>query len=387
MLRIDVNTMPAALQEIYNPVSRNWWLSTTLDELRPTWGAHVAQARTIPGVHIEDDGATLYLRALSPGCQACKAGTWDCIFVTMQCNLNCDFCYSSHAIPKNYTGSAFGTVLEQIAENYARTHISGISFSGGEPFLESQKLLDWVAWFKSRFPQYYYWVYTNGLLASEHLLRQLGDLGLDEIRFDMAATGYTHPTVMQNLRASARYIPCVTVEIPAIPRDTARLLGALVPWVEAGVRFLNLHELMYEPGTNAALMPGRRVSVMTEDGHVTAIAPDSRRLTLRVIRQVQELALPLAVNDCSLQSKLLQLRGRRRCIAPLLLAPYEKLIAGYLYESGCAYKEGGEMQFFHPDALTEAKQAYPGYHFIRLARLAPLSLDDFGQWVVFEEFR
>ena len=64
-----------------------------------------------------------------------------------------------------------------------------------------------------------------------------------------------------------------------------------------------------------------------------------------------------------------------------------KLIAEYLYESGCAYAEGEEMFYFHPDAFDQTKQTHPGYHFVRLARIAPLSLNGHNQWVVFEEFQ
>jgi pyruvate formate-lyase activating enzyme-like uncharacterized protein len=117
-----------------------------------------------------------------------------------------------------FTCSAFGPTPQEISQNHARTHITGVSFSGGEPFLEPHKLMEWVDWFKKHRPDQYTWVYTNGLLAETSLLKELGRLGLDEIRFDTAATGYTHPTVLRNMAAAAESIPNVTVEIPAIYR-------------------------------------------------------------------------------------------------------------------------------------------------------------------------
>ncbi len=383
--RIERVNMPEALRAIYDEVRKTQLPASNVDGLQQRWETHIANVQAkIPDVHIEGHGETLYLGDLSPGCQACKAGTWDCIFVTMQCNLDCDFCYSPHAIPKAYKGSAFGSTLEQIAQNYAKTPITGISFSGGEPFLYPQRLLEWVTWFKARFPTCYYWAYTNGLLADETIVGALGDIGLDEIRFDMAATGYNNPVVMQHVQVATRHIPQVTVEIPAIPRDAPTLLASLAPWAKAGVRFINLHELMYEPGTNAASLAGERLAVVTRDGHRTAINPYSRALTLAVMEEVQHQDLPLSVNDCSLQSKLLQLRGRRRCFMPLVKAPHEKLTKGWLYESYCAYREGGQIiDYVHPDAIAEIQRRYPDAQWVKLARIAPMAINSPSQWVGF----
>jgi pyruvate formate-lyase activating enzyme-like uncharacterized protein len=386
MSATSTERMPARLRAIYEEVNQLKQEPSNLEMLQQTWREHLSRARQqVHDIHIEADGEIVYLGKLSPGCQACKEGAWDCIFTTMRCNLDCEFCYSPHAIPRDYAGSVFGTTPEQIAQNHARTHITGISFSGGEPFVEVQKLFDWAAWFASRRPDKYYWVYTNGLLADEENLWRLGELGVDEIRFNTAATGYDHPTVIGNLATAARFIPNVTVEIPAIPEHASKLLSCLADWCALGVRFLNLHELIYEPGTNSASMPGARQAIITADGHRTEINPESRALTLAVMKRVQDEGLPLSVNDCSMQSKIRQLRGRRRSLAPLVKAPHERLVDDQVYESYCAYRDGGEFHFLHPDSLTEMRQRYPDYQFVRLARTAPLSLNDRGRWIAFEE--
>lgn len=377
--------IPACLRAIYEEANRPEQEPSNLTALEPIWREHVSRARrAIRTVHVEADGEVLYLGELSPGCRACKEGVWDCVFTTMRCNLDCAFCYSPHAIPRDYTGSVFGATPEQIASNYARTHIAGVSFSGGEPFVDAPGLFDWIGWFKERWSDKYYWVYTNGLLADEVHLRRLGELGIDEVRFNMAATGYDHPTVMRNLAAAARFIPNVTVEIPAIPDHASKLLASLAEWSALGVRFLNLHELIYEPGSNSASMPGARQAIVTADGHRAEFNPRSRALTLAVMARVQDEGLALSVNDCSMQSKIRQLRGRRRSLAPLVRAPHERLVDDRMYESCCAYRDD-EVHFFHPDALDEMRQRYPDYRFVRLARTAPLSIDDGGRWLAFEE--
>ncbi|MGD1992485.1 MAG: radical SAM protein [Anaerolineae bacterium] len=382
---IPRHSLPAPLKEIYETVRRSEQPPSNLDTLQETWAEHIARLREeVPDAHVEDGGEVLFLGELSAGCQACKDGTWDCIFTTMACNLNCRFCYSPHAIPRDYAGSVLGRSPEEIASRHAQTDITGVSFSGGEPFTDVEGLFTWVEWFTAHRPETYYWLYTNGLLATEAHLRRLGEMGIDEIRFNAAATGYDHPTVMANLAAAARYIPSVTVEIPAIPEDTEKLLSCLAAWSARGVRFLNLHELMYEPGTNSAEMPGARCAVVTEDGHATEINPISRSLTLSVMCTVREKELPLSVNDCSLQSKLRQIRGRRQNLAPLVKKPYEQLVAGRLYESCAAYDQN-DVTLFSSEELTAMRQRYPNRRFARLARTAPLSLDDPGRWVLFEE--
>jgi len=341
----------------------------------------VAKARKkVPGVHVGQGGEILYLGKLSTGCRACKAGEWDCVFVTMACNLDCRFCWRPNLAGPQHLGSALSPTREGIAASYRKSRISGISFSGGEPFAKAAGLFDWLSWFKARYPGRYYWVYTNGLLVTKKHLVRLAKLGLDEIRFNMAASGYTHPVAMRNLREAARRIPHVTVEIPAIPEDIDELLPAINLWSDAGVSYLNLHELVYEPGTNSAHMRGDRKSGSLDDGHRFDYNPRSRAVTLAVMEKVARERLPIGVNDCSLQSKAHQLRGRRRMLAPLVKESYEKFSGNDLLES-CCIRTGREVLFFHPDRLDKMRRRYPAGQFMRLTRKVPLGFNAGGQWV------
>jgi pyruvate formate-lyase activating enzyme-like uncharacterized protein len=379
--------LPPALRAIYEAVQAQPPVASNLAELRPRWETHVAAARQLPGVHVEAGGEGIWLGELSPGCRACQAGAWDCLFVTARCNLNCPFCYSPHGLSPDHSGSAFGAQPAEMAMNYGQASLAGLAFSGGEPFLEPDRLLRWVAAIKAQVPDAYTWVYTNGLLALPNVVQPLGQLGIDELRFNVAATGYLHPTVMRHMAAAVRALPRVTVEIPAIPAEAATLAAALPVWARLGVRHVNLHELLYEPDTNAAALPGPRLRVVLPDGHVTAVHPDSRALTLAVMQNVIADRLPLSVNDCSLQSKLRQVRGRRRSLAPLLLAPYEQLAGDEHYESCCAYQGETECVFFHPTELPAMQQRYPTHTFARLSRLAPLAIDEPPRWTAFTELR
>jgi pyruvate formate-lyase activating enzyme-like uncharacterized protein len=377
-------TLPTQLRQIYAAVQHNRQTQPNLEALEPMWQAYLARLPHIPTLQVEYGGETVRLGELSPGCQACKDGTWDCVFLSHECNLNCAFCYSPQAIPREAAGSVFGSTPDVIIENYKRTRISGVGFTGGEPFLQPEKLFEWLGTFKTALPQLYTWVYTNGLLVQEEHLQRVAELGLDELRFNAAASGYDHPALLRSLQLASQSIPHVTIEIPAIPEQAEKLLGCLETWSGLGVRYLNLHELIYEPGTNAAGMPGARQVLVTEDGHRTQYNPDSRRLTLRVIEKVWSLKLPLYVNDCSMQCKLRQVRGRRKSLAPLTRQPYERLVNEEFFESYCAYN-GEECVFFHTDALDGMHKRVPDWYFVRLMRRAPLTLEGSDEWLVFEK--
>ena len=379
--------IPAPLRAIRQELERSRQEPSNLETLKDAWHAALVEAKThIPGICIESGGEIVHLGGISPGCAACKTGTWDCIFITPQCNLKCEFCYSPQALPGDYIGSVFGSTPEQIAANHACTRITGVSFSGGEPFLEPRKLLAWVAWFREHKPGQYTWVYTNGLLVDEGILQELGELGLDEIRFNTAATNYDHPVVMNNLALAARFIPNITVEIPAIPEHAGKLLSCLQDWSARGVKYLNLHELMYEPGTLSSSMDGKRQMVILADGHRTEINPESRLLTWEVMKKVVSASLALAVNDCSLQSKLLQIRGRRRSLSFLTGEPHEKLAGDETLESFCVYRDENDYHFIHPDTWLDVRSRFPGYKVVRIVREAPLTLNGRRRWIACEEY-
>lgn len=359
------------------------------DALRASWEAYLARVRAeAPQAVIEDGGETVYTSALSPGCQACKAGSWDCLFLTMDCNLACPFCCSPGKTGSRVALSALGGELEILLDNLRIAQPDGISFSGGEAFLEFDRLRHLVTVIRREFPTAYLWVYTNGLLASAGMLAELGQLGLDEIRFNLAASGYTHPQALAHLSQAGRYIETVTVEIPAIPDQAGQLLAALPEWSRAGVQYLNLHELMYEPGSPSAAYPGPRATLTTPDGHVTEYNPASRLLVLQVMRQVAAQHLPLSVNDCSMQNKLRQVRGRKALLGRLAEGrpgSKETLEPNGLLSTLCAFDEQGQHVFLHPAQFAAARRQYPGWHFARLWREPPMSIFTQTGWLWFEE--
>ena len=359
------------------------------------WAVRVAAVeQAAPSAVVADEGDTVRLGELSPGCVACKAGQWDCIFVTMRCNLSCAFCLGPHFAADAPPHSALGDEPAVLAERYPRAGVTGASFSGGEPFLEPEMVVAWTRELRTAVPGLYLWAYTNGALVTTALLERLADAGLDELRFNVAATGYADEHVELMLAEAAERLSAVTVEVPAIPADRESILGSLGRWAERGVRYLNLHELVYEDGTNSGTLPGERAPVVMPDGHRCETDPRSEAVALEVIERVAAEGLPLGVNDCSLRNKARQLRGRRRMLAPFTLERHEQLRDDGCAECAVLYPESGGPAAIAPDtpaefaSLSEWERRLavkpPGWRAARAVRLLPLDLDGTGEWVAFE---
>jgi pyruvate formate-lyase activating enzyme-like uncharacterized protein len=376
--------LPPSLAEIEAATKRRGGFPPRLQTQQAVWTAHVNQVGArVPGVQIAGGGEALHLGELSPGCQACKAGQWDCIFTHTACNLNCRFCLQPQIATRRRFGSVFGSSPAAVAVTHARVHITGVSFSGGEPLLDRAGLLDWIRSLNAHDPSKYYWAYTNGLLLQDGDLEQLAQAGLKELRFNLAASGYDNPGVLKRLAEAARILTAVTVEIPAIPEDGPKVLRQLEVWSAAGVRYLNLHELMHEAGTNSAELPGLRIAQLMDDGHTNSVHPFSRALTLAVMEKVAREGLPLHVNDCSMQSKALQVRQRRRALAPLFKQAHEELLGADLLESACACS-ATEVIWFRLGEIGAMQRHYPDHRFFRVVRKAPLAPSEPPCWTDFE---
>jgi pyruvate formate-lyase activating enzyme-like uncharacterized protein len=336
-----------------------------------------------PRIRVEDGGDTIRLGALSPGCRACKAGKWDCLFLSMSCNLSCAFCLTPCDLAEVSALSALGNDLDALGDIYASSDIAGIGFSGGEPLLTPHRLLHCLSRLRARRPDLYFWTYTNGLPLTTELLSALAEAGLNELRFNMAATGYSHSHVAAMLRQAVICLPCVTVEVPAIPEHAGPLRAALPVWSRIGVKHLNLHELIYEPGSPSETMHGARAHCRMPDGHVCAFNPHSSELVADVLRDIESGGLTLAVNYCSLASKARQLCGRRRMMAVHTLRAYERLREDGEAESVC-YFNGNRYEFAPPATRADSNRHPAGFGVALVRRLLPLTREVSDQWTRFE---
>lgn len=263
-----------------------------------------------------------YAHAISPGCWLCGQGEWSCLFLNNRCNCNCFYCPTAQTndrLPETQ-GLSF-LEPEPYIEYLRKFGFKGASISGGEPLLAFPLALDFISRIRKEFGnEMYLWLYTNGRLLTEDMAQQLADAGLNEIRFDISATGYS----VKFLKRALGKIPHVTVEIPAIPEDLNKLKSAILTLNQLGGSFLNLHQLRLTPfnskkllSRNYTFLHGQKMTVL-----------ESELAAVEILAYVFENELKLPVNYCSFQYKNhFQKAGFRRKFGHFVLEPAEEITA------------------------------------------------------------
>lgn len=259
-------------------------------------------------------------RSLSPGCRLCGQGSWSCLFISNLCNARCFFC-PARQDNKDEPGTSTLTFTRpgDYADYLERFGFRGASISGGEPLLDVEKALSFVKAIKERLGgNIYLWLYTNGTRLTRDTAMRLADAGLDEMRFNIAATGYD----LAPLHLATGVIPHVTVEIPAIPEDIEMMQDKLFELDDTGVDFLNLHQIRCT-GHNVGNLAGRGYTFL----HGPQIGILESELTaLRLMDYARQHAIGLGVNYCSLIFRhRFQARSSRMRWAPYMAKPFEEV--------------------------------------------------------------
>ena len=264
-----------------------------------------------------------HLGALSPGCRICTRGSWSCLFINGRCNCSCFYCPTSqndisvpttNRIPFARAGD-YAAYIDQLK-------FQGVSISGGEPLMTFPRTVRYIETGRRRLgDDLHIWLYTNGTLLTAEHVAALQAAGLNEIRFDLSAVNYD----LKKVSLAAGRIPCVTVEIPAIPEDIDRL-GALLPALQdAGVDYLNLHQLRLTPYNRARLQTRNYTYLHGEK--VTVL--ESELAALVLMRTACERGIGLPINYCSFTYKhRYQNAAVRRRYAPYLVKAYEDITPG-----------------------------------------------------------
>ena len=239
-------------------------------------------------------GAKISTGGLSPGCELCGQGFWSCLFINGLCTASCFFCPQDRNVTEERLPEADGLTFEDPDDyvDFVREFgIRGVGISGGEPLLVMDRLTLFISKLKRAFGHgFYIWAYTNGDLVTRESLRALRRAGLDEIRFDLAARDYD----LEPVETAVTQIDTVTVEIPAIPEDRARVRRILGPLDKLGVRFLNLHQLHASEFNYPKLIERNYTFVHETPPSVF----ESEMAALMVIKHAVSRSLRLSVSYC-----------------------------------------------------------------------------------------
>ena len=314
-----------------------------------------SERNKIPDLRIYDGEASISLddRPLSKGCQACKSGSWICIYVGEECNLSCDFCpqederqtKGKHDTWINGGNYSYGikVELEDIDKVIEKNpQISGISFSGGEPFIFIDKIEKWSNYLTKKYPHIYKWIYTNGVYVNNETLDRLSKVGLQEIRFDAAATNYSRTTI-ERIKLAKKYFEVVSIEIAALPWFTELLNGCLVE-LEDYITYLNIHTLQVHRGLNWERLIESHLELndtltYIDERHGREESLQSALEVYKTIRFIKDNKLDIIVNDCGSFNMANQQVGWQ----------YQKNNSeGYNYESWDNFKQRAKDDGFLP---------------------------------------
>lgn len=261
-----------------------------------------------------------FYKQISRGCKLCGAGFWSCLFITGRCNANCFYCPTSqiHDDLPTTQGLTFESALAY-AEYVNHFKFKGVGFSGGEPFLVYDRLIEFLKKLRKKCsPDLYIWMYTNGILVDEAKLKKLASLGLDEIRFDIGATNFS----LDKVKMAKGIIPNVTIEIPAIPEELERMKLLLPEMIKAGVSNLNLHQLRLTK-YNASKLLKRDYTYVADE---RPLVLESEIMALELIKYAMDTQLDIGINYCSFNFKhRFQKAGFRSQIANALAEDSESI--------------------------------------------------------------
>lgn len=280
----------------------------------------------LPGLQFDDFGLTVSncgKEKLSLGCQSCKDGGWICFYPSFKCNAHCVFCPQS-AGQRHLDFEELGTeyVDELIAflrNNCAK--VTGLSISGGELFLNADIAQKMLLACRNTLPHVYRWAYTNGIAATSGKMKALHDAGLDEIRFNWAATSFD-TAVFEQIENAVEIFPWVTVEVPSTEEVYQHLVkkDGLSALCTIGVKQLNLAQLTIPnraqtspvfqsyAGSDEAFY---RLSTSPSGGSQDLYSLDSRLRTYKIFEHAHQNDLDIRMNDCSCNAKEVQQLARK----------------------------------------------------------------------------
>lgn len=264
------------------------------------------------------ENRTCYVGAderFSKGCRSCLTGTGlSAVRKTNKCNLACRFCYDygeMDSIPPigegmwEIGGTRFYEKDIDLLLSIQRKP-TGVSYVYLEPFIEIEKYYGVIR--KFRQAQVHQHMYTNGTLATEENLKALGEAGLDELRFNLGASGCADK-VIESIAIAKRYIPYVGIETPMTPEFFAAFQQKKAAILAAKPDFMNCAELHLN-ANNIGNYEGENLYIARQ-GYISPIW--SREITLRLMKQADQEVWDMLVHDCSNHTKFardLNLRGK-----------------------------------------------------------------------------
>ena len=312
----------------------------------------------IPGLK-SLQGRTLYVgedHRFPKGCRSCLLGTGlSAVRKTNKCNIQCKFCYNFGELDQippigeglwEIGGTKFyERDIDLLLSIYDKP--TGISYVYLEPFMEIEKYYGVIAKFHQAGIHQH--MYTNGLCVTEESLKALKEAGLDELRFNLGGTNCSD-VVIRNMALAKKYIPDVGIETPMTPEFFEAFFEKKEAILATGIDFINCAELHLNMN-NLGNFLGENM-YMCRLGYLSPIS--SRDLTLQFMKIASEENWPLAVHDCSNQTKFardLNLRAKEG--GWFGASSYGSEFSQVPYEAFLSVLEDDTFEFLEEEELPE----------------------------------
>jgi len=258
--------------------------------------------KKIPGLIVEGHGfKARWGGELTPGCKSCLDGTGlTAIRSVSKCNLNCPFCYHfgkperDELLDEHFIwggGNPLGLdAIKAIIDKQGKG-LTGVTYVFYEPFMNIEKHYELIRYISDKGINQH--MYTNGTLCTEEHFRKLKEAGLDEIRFNLAATDCSK-RVIENMGKARNYFEYLVIESPMYKEYYDSFMKNRKAILATGVDHINCAELHLNERNfrnfNEPVYWFRR-------GYCSPVS--SRQLTYDMIEVAAKEKWKVVINDCS----------------------------------------------------------------------------------------
>ena len=294
------------------------------------------------------------------GCRSCLLGTGlSAVRKTNRCDARCPFCYDYGALEEI---PPIGEGLWEIGGGRYREEDldllfalqgkpTGIAYVYLEPMMEIEKYYGIVRRFHEAGVHQH--LYTNGLKATEERLRALGEAGLDEIRFNLGASGVSD-SIIEAMKTAKRYIPQVGIETPMTREYFTRFHEKKQAILKTGIDFMNCAELHLNEN-NLQNYWGENL-YFYRMGYLSPIF--SREFSLQLMKEAAEEGWPMVVHDCSNRTKFTRdLNQKKKEGGWFGQTSYGREVPGWPFEAFLPILEDESFSFLEEEELPK------GYRF------------------------
>jgi len=188
--------------------------------------------------------------------------------------------------------------VKLLFEKQAKKFLNGVAWLHYEPLMEIDKMLALMQFIHKK--GHHQWLYTNGTLATENNLKKLKRAGLDEIRFNLAATNCSDK-VIKNMKIARKYFKYLCIESPMFTKFYNSFMKKSKQILDTGVDHIHFAELQLFPKTIANFRDEGPI-YRYKKGYVSPIK--SRQLTYNIFDlAVKERWRNVVLHDCSNETK------------------------------------------------------------------------------------